>query len=490
VAIDGSYVYWGHTVSGSGLIGRANLDGTGPPIQGFITVGDPPQGIAIDSSQVYWTHTAAGVGRIGRANLNGCGTPTQAFIPTGASPCGLAVEPDHHYWANGGNPGSIGQAHGPFAVNQNFAPNATQDPCGVAFAAGWVYWANQAGNTIGRARLEGTGVDQSFVSTGAGNSPCGVAVDATHVYWSTSNGGIWRKRLDGTGTNESLVTGAQGPCGVAIDATASVTPAAHSFVQTTVGAQSDIQAFLFANTSSSTLTVTDVNFVGSNPGDFAKTGDGCNLRRIPAGGGCVLNLRFDPIAPGGRSATLRVTSSAANSPADIVLSGSAIAAPGGQTGGGGGAATGSGPISQAVSGGGAQALTQPVSPPPLAGGSAALPAAGLSAFRSTLTVDSRGAVVLCRATNPPTTSTAQTLVGSLPAAAAHGTKSRRAALGRGRTVIPGGRTRTVVVTLSGRARRALRLRGSLAAVSQIVAVGPGGEIATVKRHVTLRARSL
>ena len=41
--------------------------------------------------------------------------------------------------------------------------------------AGHVYWANEGTNTIGRANLDGTGVDQSFI-TGA-SAPFGVAVD-------------------------------------------------------------------------------------------------------------------------------------------------------------------------------------------------------------------------------------------------------------------------------------------------------------------------
>ena len=52
-----------------------------------------------------------------------------------------------------------------------------------------LYWANNtegwgvrpAATTIGRARLDGTGVEQSFVS-GTGRRPCGVALDRKHIY--------------------------------------------------------------------------------------------------------------------------------------------------------------------------------------------------------------------------------------------------------------------------------------------------------------------
>jgi virginiamycin B lyase len=89
----------------------------------------------------------------------------------------------------------------------------------LAFAAradALVYWANAGSDTIGRANLDGTGTDQSFI-TGA-RSPEGVAVDAAHVYWTNSTiGTIGRANLDGTGIDQSFITGASGPIGVAVD---------------------------------------------------------------------------------------------------------------------------------------------------------------------------------------------------------------------------------------------------------------------------------
>jgi hypothetical protein len=53
------------------------------------------------------------------------------------------------------------------------------NPAGIAFDGSHIYWVNHGGygggatNSIGRANLNGTGADKSFVTGAAG--PCGVA---------------------------------------------------------------------------------------------------------------------------------------------------------------------------------------------------------------------------------------------------------------------------------------------------------------------------
>ena len=130
-----------------------------------------------------------------------------------ASPC----RPRRHlYWANYGT-GTIGRANvDGTGANQSFISGAS-GPVGVAVDASHVYWANFDTGTIGRANLDGTGVNQSFI-TGA-SDPAGVAVDASHVYWANAGTGtIGRANLDGTGANQSFITGASSPGGVAVDA--------------------------------------------------------------------------------------------------------------------------------------------------------------------------------------------------------------------------------------------------------------------------------
>jgi virginiamycin B lyase len=78
-----------------------------------------------------------------------------------------------------------------------------------------VYWSNYDPDTIGRANLDGTGDNPSFITGASG--PQGVAVDGSHVYWTNVTGAIGRANLDGTGANHSFITGASEPEGVAVD---------------------------------------------------------------------------------------------------------------------------------------------------------------------------------------------------------------------------------------------------------------------------------
>ncbi len=88
---------------------------------------------------------------------------------------------------------------------------------GAQAADAYVYWANYGTDTIGRADLDGTNVNRSFI-TGA-EDPLGVAVDAGHVYWAnTATSSIGRADLDGTDVNRASSVAPITPGGVAVDA--------------------------------------------------------------------------------------------------------------------------------------------------------------------------------------------------------------------------------------------------------------------------------
>ena len=83
-------------------------------------------------------------------------------------------------------------------------------------AAAFVYWTNAKTGAVGRANLNGTGVDHKFI--GDAKTVFDVAVDATHVYWTTGDA-VGRANLDGTGVDRSFISSGLGRVyGVAVDA--------------------------------------------------------------------------------------------------------------------------------------------------------------------------------------------------------------------------------------------------------------------------------
>ena len=126
------------------------------------------------------------------------------------------------FWTNSGD--TIGRANlDGTGVDPSFITLVGANPylSGVAVDARHVYWSDFNTGAIGRANLDGTGVDREFI-TGAGPTPSGVTVDGGHVYW-TNPDGIGRANLDGTGVDRSFISGGSflgvsEPRGPAVDA--------------------------------------------------------------------------------------------------------------------------------------------------------------------------------------------------------------------------------------------------------------------------------
>ena len=139
------------------------------------------------------------------------GKPYQQPVGTGTG---------HIYWGtftglgSQSNSGPIGRANlDGTGLNRQFISGAA-NASSVAVDARHIYWTSPDGS-IGRANLDGTGVDQRFIPvpihTGA------VAVDPAHIYWSSRDGTIGRANLDGTGVDQNFVAGAQASGGIAVD---------------------------------------------------------------------------------------------------------------------------------------------------------------------------------------------------------------------------------------------------------------------------------
>ena len=168
-------------------IGRANLDGSGVDSQ-FITVpGGRLSGVALDSSFVYWTDLR---GTVERSNLDGTGI-TQSFVAEAGKASGVAVDGRYIYWTHfygtsGPYGGAIGRANlDGTGANPSFITDAFL-PWGVKVDYGYLYWANGytcdyytipasscVGGTIGRANLDGSAVNQSYIIAGGLGLECG-----------------------------------------------------------------------------------------------------------------------------------------------------------------------------------------------------------------------------------------------------------------------------------------------------------------------------
>jgi virginiamycin B lyase len=232
VAVDGAHVYWLNTDYRGSTIGRAKLDGTGVEPSFITDVGFPPYDLAVGDAHIYWAYA----GGIGRANLDGTGVEPRIIEPPRDIGWirhffGVAVSGANIYWAFQ----ELGySAHIPSVAEIRSIGCANLDGTGanyglvtanafdMALDAAHVYWTTSIG--IGRANLDGTAAQEGFIPTPPGppgpNFASGiprVAVDAAHVYWNGGAGGdIGRANLDGSGVEQTLIAGV-GARDVAVD---------------------------------------------------------------------------------------------------------------------------------------------------------------------------------------------------------------------------------------------------------------------------------
>ena len=129
--------------------------------------------------------------------MRGAGTGGPAAVPPATQ--------GYIFWADHKD-GTIGRANlDGTGVNPSFITGATS-ACDVSVIGRYIYWGDDQDNTIGRANLDGTGVNPTFI-TGTGGA-CGVASDGKYLYWTTRNGQagtIARANPDGTGVNQSFI---------------------------------------------------------------------------------------------------------------------------------------------------------------------------------------------------------------------------------------------------------------------------------------------
>jgi HYDIN/CFA65/VesB-like, Ig-like domain len=156
------------------------------------------------------------------------------------------------------------------------------------------------------------------------DGPAEVAVDGRRIYWTNSGGGtIGEANLDGTGVNQSFITGANTPEGPAVSVPvarvgSTVLP---PFANTPQGSLSAPSTVTLRNAGQRPLSLTGLSFAGADPSDFLVSTGTC-LGNIDPGNSCQLQAYVSPQGQGGRSATLQIaTNDYANSPLQVQLSG-------------------------------------------------------------------------------------------------------------------------------------------------------------------------
>jgi virginiamycin B lyase len=75
----------------------------------------------------------------------------------------------------------------------------------VTVSSRHIYWTNEHGGAIGRANLNGTDVNQRFI-TGA-SSPTALAVSSHYIYWTNPfSQSIGRANLNGSDVCQRFIT--------------------------------------------------------------------------------------------------------------------------------------------------------------------------------------------------------------------------------------------------------------------------------------------
>ena len=211
MAADAKYLYWSNGFN----LTRSDLDGQN--IEHLTTMTTAVRQLAVDNNYIYLSD----FGIVGRVRLDGTGY-VERWLSLPETAFGMAVDVGHIYWIG---PSGIGRASlDGTGIDNTFIPGVVGS--GVAVDGQHIYWANKNAGTIGRANLDGTGVDSSFISgleTLGIQSVAGVralAFDFEHLYWVNyfgcnyqsgqspppcTGGGIGRANLDGTGVNEKFL---------------------------------------------------------------------------------------------------------------------------------------------------------------------------------------------------------------------------------------------------------------------------------------------
>ncbi len=123
----------------------------------------------------------------------------------------MAINESHIYWANSYEM-ALGRANiDGTDVDQSFIDTGYNVPCGIASNTSNIFWNR---DSLDRADIFGQNITQPFIPKVGG---CGIAIDGSHIFWADLETRIGRANLDGSDVNPKFITGLNRPCGLAIE---------------------------------------------------------------------------------------------------------------------------------------------------------------------------------------------------------------------------------------------------------------------------------
>ena len=199
------YIYYHNVIDGVAYIGRANLDGTNAQNNFIRGLNDDYESgqVWIQGSFVYWSSRNS----VLRANLDGTGSYT-TLITSGGRLGGVATDGQYLYWTDRTN-GYIGRANlDGSSPNNTFINTSIGGPSNayaLFISSSFIYWADYGYGKIGRANIDGTNPNNSFIITPS-SSPTGIWVANDKIYWADwRTCRIGRSEIDSSGVNENFI---------------------------------------------------------------------------------------------------------------------------------------------------------------------------------------------------------------------------------------------------------------------------------------------
>ncbi len=296
IAVSGSTVYvsggFGQ-IGGLTRAGLAALDASGGTSlagsgwdDGVFPFG--PAALTVSGGSLYAGGDFTGIGGAARSNIAALDPTTGVATSWDPNVCGggvnaLAVSPDGNTIYAGGEFAFLGDClTGPFR-NDLAAIDAV-----TGAASAWNPFPNQAVNALavsGDGNTVYAGGD--FTVVGGHAATYFAQIDSTQVGFTASPNGT-------------------------------------DFGNQIVGQQSASQTFTITNGGILDLHISTASVVGTDAGDFPITDDQCSGATVAPGNTCTVDVAFDPILDGAKSASLEFTDDAGGSPQHLTLTGTGV----------------------------------------------------------------------------------------------------------------------------------------------------------------------